>query len=78
MKKKDRTYKMYLDDLLLAMSRIAEYIANHNFDSFKKDYKSVDAVVRNFEIIGEASKNIPDIARNYLPCYFMVPDLAVK
>jgi len=38
MKKKDRTYKMYLDDLLLAMSRIAEYNADHNFDSFKKDY----------------------------------------
>ncbi len=51
---------MYLDDLLTAMSRIAEYIAQHTFDSFKKDYKTVDAVIRNFEIIGEASKRIPD------------------
>lgn len=50
---------MYLDDLLLAMSRIAEYIAEHDFNSFKKDYKTVDAVIRNFEIIGEASKNVP-------------------
>jgi len=27
---------------------------------FKKDYKTVDAVIRNFEIIGEAAKNLPD------------------
>jgi len=50
---------MYIDDLLLAMSRISEYISEHTFESFKKDYKTVDAVIRNFEIIGEASKNIP-------------------
>jgi uncharacterized protein with HEPN domain len=55
-KKNERSYKMYFDDLLMAMSRIAEYIAEHNFDTFKKDYKTVDAVIRNFEIIGEASK----------------------
>lgn len=59
MKKKDRKYNMYLDDLIVAMSRISEYIAEHTFESFKKDYKTVDAVIRNFEIIGEASKNIP-------------------
>jgi uncharacterized protein with HEPN domain len=29
------------------------------FADFKKDYKTVDAVIRNFEIIGEASKNLP-------------------
>ncbi|HKJ43756.1 MAG TPA: DUF86 domain-containing protein [Sunxiuqinia sp.] len=32
----------------------------YSFDQFKKDYKTVDAVVRNFEIIGEASKNLPE------------------
>lgn len=59
LKKKERPYKMYLDDLLNAMTRIAEYIEGYSFDEFKKDYKTVDAVIRNFEIIGEASKNIP-------------------
>ena len=59
MKKKNRTYKMYLEDLLLAMNRIAEYIDSFSFDDFRNDTKTVDAVVRNFEIIGEASKNIP-------------------
>jgi uncharacterized protein with HEPN domain len=50
---------MYLDDLLSAMTRIAEYIEGYSFAEFKKDYKTVDAVIRNFEILGEASKNIP-------------------
>jgi len=51
---------MYLDDLSIAMARISEYIEGVSFNDFKKDYKTVDAVIRNFEIIGEASKNIPE------------------
>lgn len=51
---------MYLEDLLLAMNRIEEYIEGHSFIEFKRDYKTVDAVIRNFEIIGEAAKNLPD------------------
>jgi len=58
LKKEDRTYIMYLEDLLLAMNRIAEYIEGMSFIDFKSDYKTVDAVIRNFEIIGEAAKNI--------------------
>ena len=50
---------MYLEDLLLAINRIAEYIEGMSFAVFKKDYKTVDAVIRNFEIIGEAAKNLP-------------------
>ena len=57
MQKENRTYKMFLDDIQLAMSRIAEYIKGYDFERFKKDYKTIDAVIRNFEIIGEASKN---------------------
>ena len=55
MKKKDRSDKLYLEDLLTAINRIAEHIEGHNFNQFKKDYKTVDAIVRNFEIVGEAS-----------------------
>ena len=59
MKKEERNYTMYLQDLLVAMTRIAEYLEGYTFDQFKKDYKTVDAVIRNFEIIGEAAKNLP-------------------
>ena len=50
---------MYLADIQMAMSRIAEYIHDYSFPKFKTDYKTVDAVIRNFEVIGEASKNLP-------------------
>ena len=51
---------MYLEDLIIAMNRIGEYIEGLSFINFKKDYRTVDAVIRNFEIIGEAAKNLPD------------------
>ncbi len=56
MKKAHRSYRMYLEDIQMAMNRISEYILGLSLDKFKKDYKTVDAVIRNFEIIGEASK----------------------
>lgn len=51
---------MYLQDINTGISRIGEYIEGFNFRQFKKDYKTVDAVIRNFKIIGEAAKNLPD------------------
>ncbi len=60
MDKSQRNYLMYLEDILLAMTHIAEYIEGYDFMRFKRDYKTVDAVIRNFEIIGEASKNLPE------------------
>ena len=59
MKKEERTYQMYLLDMQLAMNRISEYIEGYDFNSFRQDYKTVDAVIRNFEVIGEAAKNLP-------------------
>ena len=50
---------MYLEDILTAINRISEYIEGYSFIDFKRDYKTVDAVIRNFEVIGEASKNLP-------------------
>ncbi len=60
MKKKDRIFSMYLQDILTGINRINEYIEGMDFEHFIQDYKTVDAVIRNFEIIGEAAKNTPD------------------
>jgi len=52
------------------MQRVQEYMAGLDFPHFKLDYKTVDAVVRNFQIIGEASKNLPDLIKGkytYVP-----------
>ncbi|MFZ2285650.1 MAG: HepT-like ribonuclease domain-containing protein [Bacteroidales bacterium] len=49
------------------MSRIAEYVEGYDFKRFKKDYKTVDAVIRNFEIIGEACRTLDDEIKNKYP-----------
>lgn len=67
MKQEKRSYLLFLEDIQTAMQRIAEYIGNYSFDQFKKDYKTVDAVIRNFEIIGEATKNLPEKLKDQYP-----------
>ena len=54
-----REYLLYLEDMLTSILRIEEYIGEMEFRAFKMNYMIVDAVVRNFEIIGEASKKVP-------------------
>jgi len=54
-----REYILYLEDMLQSMQRIEEYLAEIEFSAFKKNYMIVDATIRNFEVIGEAAKNIP-------------------
>jgi len=58
-----REWKLFLEDILESMSLIEEYVKGMSFDDFKEDRKTIDAVVRNFEIIGEAAKNIPENVR---------------
>jgi len=66
LKPSERNPNLYLEDIALSMSRVQEYIHGLDFQHFKWDYKTVDAVIRNFEIIGEASKNVPKhIKENY-------------
>jgi uncharacterized protein with HEPN domain len=47
--------------------RIEEYRECLTFREFSKDNKTIDAVVRNFEIIGEAAKHIPPEIRQKYP-----------
>lgn len=58
MRKRDVTD--FLQDIIDAIDNIEEYVGEMSFEQFVKDKKTVDAVVRNIEIIGEATKNIPD------------------
>jgi uncharacterized protein with HEPN domain len=58
---------MYLEDMQLAMIRIAEYVHGYDFKRFKADYKTVDAVIRNFEIIGEASRSLDEKIKSKYP-----------
>lgn len=48
----------YLEHILTAITRINHYIENLNKDMFLQNEMIQDAVIRNIEIIGEASRNI--------------------
>ena len=62
----DKDYKIYLKHIFDSIILIEKYTENILFEEFEKDRKTIDAVIRNFEIIGEASKNISDeIKKNY-------------
>ncbi len=58
-----RDWLLYVEDVVESTTLIADYTQGMSYDSFVADRKTVDAVVRNLEIIGEASKFVPDNIR---------------
>ena len=56
----ERSYRMFAEDILEAMDKIERYISSLTYEVFAQNEVIVDAVVRNLEIIGEASGNIPE------------------
>ncbi len=62
-----RDYRIYLQDILDSISRIENYVEDMTYEDFVDDQKTVDAVVRNIEIIGEATKNVPEDVRETYP-----------
>jgi len=63
----ERLAVSFLEDILEACRRIAHYIAGLTYDDFLGDEKTQDAVVRNLEIIGEATKSLPTELRKSHP-----------
>jgi uncharacterized protein with HEPN domain len=55
-----RTPGLLLEDIQESAEKILEYTGDMSFEEFSNDNKTVDAVIRNFEIIGEASNLLPD------------------
>jgi uncharacterized protein with HEPN domain len=61
-----RLPKLLLEDILDSGEKILDYTKEMTFEEFQRDNKTIDAVVRNFEIIGEAINLLPDeIKRKY-------------
>jgi len=61
---KARDYRDYLQDILDAVNDIESFVDDMTYEEeFIKDRKTLNAVVRSIEIIGEASKNIPEIMK---------------
>lgn len=55
-----RDPRLRLADIVDSCARIKAYIEGFNSSAFGQDLKTQDAVIRQFEIIGEAVKTLPD------------------
>lgn len=56
---KKREYLDYLQDMLEAARKAQQFVAGMDYESFRADDKTVFAVIRALEIIGEAAKKVP-------------------
>jgi len=58
-----RDFEVYLEDMREAIGKISTYATGLSREQFAQDDKTVDAVIRNLEIIGEAAKMVPESVR---------------
>ena len=63
----NREYSDFLRDMLENARRAIQFVQGMDFDSFAKDEKTLYAVIRAVEIIGEAAAKIPDEVRSDFP-----------
>lgn len=54
-----RGWIFWVRDILTAVERIQRYTVEMDFDAFCADEKTIDAVLRNLQIMGEAARHIP-------------------
>jgi uncharacterized protein with HEPN domain len=56
----ERIPKFLIMDIIGCIHNIMEYTKEYSYDSFTKDSKTIDAVIRNIEVMGEATNRIPE------------------
>jgi uncharacterized protein with HEPN domain len=64
---KDRDLRDYINDLVEACEDILSFTEGMSYSDFSGDKKTVNAVIRSLEVIGEATKNLPVSFRNNYP-----------
>jgi uncharacterized protein with HEPN domain len=62
-----RPARIRLEDLRQAMARVRQYTTGLTYAEFIKDEKTMDAVLRNLEVVGEAARSIPEELRGRYP-----------
>jgi uncharacterized protein with HEPN domain len=55
-----RSWEHRIADITEAIEAVLEYTAAMSFEQFVSDRKTIDAVIRNFIIIGEAASHFPE------------------
>jgi uncharacterized protein with HEPN domain len=61
---KKREFTDYLTDIIDSINDIEIFVKELTFDDFIKDKKTINAVIRSLEVIGEATKKIPENFRS--------------
>ncbi len=64
---KEREISDYLDDIVAAIADTEDFTRGMSYEMFAADKKTVNAVIRCLEVLGEAAKNIPTSFRNKHP-----------
>jgi len=59
-----RSLKLYLEDILQSGNKVLNFTANMTLEELVRDERTFDAVAHNLQIIGEATKNIPEEIRS--------------
>ncbi len=62
-----RDVALYLQDISICAAKVVAYTEGMDFDSFLADERTYDAVLRNLELIGEATKHVPEPFRQQHP-----------
>lgn len=62
-----RQPQFYLNDILAAATSIMKFVEGMSEDDFKEDDKTSSAVIRKFEIIGEAVRQLPQSLKDHHP-----------
>ena len=62
-----RDYRLYLEDILGSLRRLQTLTSGMSYDDFAKDLTKQEAVIRNLEIIGEASRKVPHAVQSTYP-----------
>lgn len=63
----ERDVRLYFSDILDSGNAISEFVQGLSFEEFRNDRKTHSAVIREFEIIGEAVSKIPEDLKRQRP-----------